>query len=325
MLNFKKAFQLVLIAVLALGSSFAFAQDWPTKPVRIVVPFSPGGSTDAVGRYLANKMELITKQSVVVENITGGGSIVGMRQVIGGATDGNSMVFTGSGSITVMKHTNSNLPIDPENDLTPVTLINTLPHWIVVRADRPEKTFEEFVDYIRKNPGTVSISVNQVGGSAHLALASWAKTNNLDIIVVPYRGSSAAMIDLLGGSTTAHVDVVGSSLQFVKAEKAKALLLLQETPIESLPDVPASPPVDKGGLLVFGQHVLAVKTGTPPSIINDIYEVVRKITAEPDFVAFLNDLGYERMDTTPAESRESLAKDSKIYADFVKTTNIRVN
>src|SRR5690606_37820761 len=112
------------------------------------------------------------------------------------------------------------------------------------------KTFEEFVEYIRNSPGTVSISVNQVGGSAHLALASWAKTNNLDIIVVPYRGSSAAMIDLLGGSTTAHVDVVGSSLQFVKAGKAKALLLLQETPIESLPDVPASLPVDKGGLLV---------------------------------------------------------------------------
>ncbi|NYT64331.1 tripartite tricarboxylate transporter substrate binding protein [Alcaligenaceae bacterium] len=325
MLHLKQAWQIVFFVFLTLGSSIAFAQDWPSKPVRIVVPFSPGGSTDAVGRYLANKMELATKQSVVVENITGGGSVVGMKQVVGGRTDGNSIVLTGSGSITVMKHTNSSLPLDPENDLTPVTLINTLPHWIVVKADRPEKTFQEFVEYIRKNPGTVSISVNNVGGSAHLALASWAKDNNLDIIVVPYRGSSAAMIDLLGGSTTAHVDVVGSSLQFVKAEKAKALLLLQEKPIASLPNIPPSPARDKGGLLVYGQHVLAVKTGTSPEVINKIYEVVKKITVEPDFIAYLQDLGYERMDTTPAESKAILTKESKIYADFVKATNIKVN
>lgn len=325
MSHFKQAWQMVLIAILALAGPIAFAQDWPAKPVRIVVPYSAGGSTDAVARRLANKMELSTKQSVVVENITGGGSVVGMKQVAGGRTDGSSLLFTGSGSITVTTHTNSNLPLDPENDLAPVTLINTLPHWIVVRADRPEKTFQEFTENIRKNPGTVSISVNSIGGYAHLALASWAKDNNLDIIIVPYRGSSAAMIDLLGGATTAHVDVVGSSLQFVKAEKAKALLLLQETPIASLPNIPTSPARDKGGLLVQGQHVLAVKAGTSPELINQIYEAVKKITGEPDFITFLKDLGYERMDTTPTESKAILTKDSRTYADFVKATGIRVN
>ena len=290
-----------------------------------MVPFTAGGSTDAIARLLAKKMELVVKQSVVVENITGAGSIIGVQSVVSRPADGSSMVFTGSGTITVMKHTNTSLPIDPEAALMPVTFVNTLPHWIVVRVDRPEKTLEDFLVFIRKNPGKVNISVNAVGGAAHLALANWAKTNALDFNIVPYRGSSAAMVDLLGGTTTAHVDVIGSSMSFVKANRAKALAVLQQAPIAALPDVSASAAENNGGLLVYGQHVLAVKSGTPSAIVDQIYNVVKEISAQPDFVEYLRNIGFERTVPTPSESRDILTQDSKRFADIVRATNIRLN
>lgn len=317
--------KVALFFMAASVTSVALAEDWPTKPVRIIVPFSAGGSTDAIARYLANKMESIVGKSVVVQNVTGGGTVIGMRQIATGDSDGSNMILTGSSSITVMKHTMSDLPLDPESELAPITFVNTLPHWIVVRSDHPEKTFEGFVNYIRKNPGEVSISVNAIGGAAHLALANWAKTNNLDILIVPYRGSSAAMVDVIGGSITAHVDVIGSSLQLVKAGKARALAVLQEQSISDLPDVPASPPESAGGLVIYGQHVLAVKSDTPKNIINKIYDVTKKISLDSDFVKFIKELGFEPYFPDPEESQKILNEQSRIYADLVRATNIKIN
>lgn len=321
--------KLLLRAVLVVAgiscSWQAAAEDWPTKPVRIVVPYSAGGATDAIARYLANKMEESIKKPVVVQNVTGGGTVIGMRQVASSDADGSNLLFTGSSSIAVMKHTMSSLPIDPEKELSPITFVNTLPHWIVVKADRKEKTFEEFIEYIRRNPKTVSISVNQMGGMAHLALANWISANNLDVTIVPYRGSSAAMVDVLGGNITAHVDVVGSSLSLVKAGKARALAVLQEQPIADLPEVPASPPLSAGGLVIHAQHVLAVSAHTSNEVIEKIYSVVRDVTATPEFIQFIQDLGFERVVPTPSESRKIIAEQSEAYKELVQKTGIRIN
>jgi len=204
-------------------------------------------------------------------------------------------------------------------------MVNTLPHWLVVRSDRPEKTFGEFLDYIKKNPGKVSISVNAFGGAAHLALAKWAKDNNLDITIVPYRGSSAAMLDLVGGSTTAHVDVVGSTMSFANSGKVTPLALLQETPLVDYPKFPVTPPRDKGGLIVRGDHVLAVKSGTSPAIVNRINEEVRKAIFDSEFLELLKGFGYEPLSMTPAEAKKLLERDSDRYKEIVRATNITID
>lgn len=325
MTSIQHVFRTVLFALISLGGGSAFAQDWPSKPVRIIFPYPAGGSGDAVARNLAKRMESATKQTVTVENITGGGSIVAAQSVISSPADGVKLYFTGSSTITVMKHVSSRLPIDPEKELTPITLVNTLPHWLVVKADRPEKDLQGLIQFIRANPGKVNISVNSVGGIAHLALADWAKKNQLDFTIVPYRGSPPAMIDLIGGITTAHVDVVGSSLPFVKDRRAKALTMLQQTALADLPDVPVSPAENNGGLLVDGQHVLAVKAGTPSATVNRIYEVVRQVTAEPDFIEFLKSLGYERAVPTPAQTKELLDNHSRMYSDIVRRSNVKLD
>lgn len=325
MIQLKYFWHAIFFALLFPGGSTVFAQDWPSKPVRIIFPYAPGGSGDAVARNLAKRIEIATKQTVTVENITGGGTIVAAQSVINSAPDGTKLLFTGTDTVAVIKHTSTRLPIDPEKELTPITFVNTLPHWLVVRADRAEKTLPEFMELIRKNPGTVNISVNALGGAAHLVLANWAKNNNLDFAIVPYRGSAPAMIDLIGGVTTAHVDVVGSSLPFVKDRKAKALTLLQQSPHADLPDVPVSPAENKGGLLVSSRHLLAVKSGTPSSTVNRIYDVITQVTAEPDFIEFLRSYGYERSIPTPAKTKDILEQESKMHSEIVRVTNIKLN
>ena len=315
------ALRATLCMALAIGATEVRAEAWITGPARIVVPYSAGGSTDAVARRLAAALKEGTGTSVLVENITGGGSLVGTQAVIRAAPDGGTLLLTGNGTITVMKHVTPGISIDPEKELKPVTAINTLPHWIVVRADRPEKTFAEFVEHIRKNPGKVNISVNAYGGTAHLALASWAKAQGLDFTVVPYRGSSAAMVDLLGGATTAHVDVVGSSLQFVKAGRAKALTLLQKDRIASLPEVPA----ESQGLSVDSWHVVATTAGTPDAIVEKIYKEIGKVLTQPEFQKFISELGYEVWNPSPAKTREVLERESRVYQEMVRATGIRVN
>ena len=323
--NFKKIWRALVCSLLCIGGSTALAESWPTKPVRIVFPYSVGGSGDVITRNLAMRIEAATNQRVVVENITGGGTVPAAQSVINSPPDGTKLFFTGSSSMTVMQHTNSKLAIDPLKDLTPITFVNTLPHWIVVRPDRKENNLQDLVEYIRKNPGKASISINAVGSSTHLMLASWALKNNLDFTIVPYRGSPPAMTDLLAGATTAHVDVIGSSIAHVREGRAKALSVLQTTPSEAMPNVPVSPDESKGGLIVDGRHLLAVKAGTSPAMINDIYKVVEKVTAEPGFVELLNRLGFERSVPNPEKTKEIVEQESKRYGEIVRVTNIKLN
>lgn len=309
-----------LLSLVVTAAVSVRAEAWTNKPVRIVVPFSAGGSTDSIARRMASRLKATTGMSVVVENITGGGSAIGAQSVIRATPDGTSLLLTGNGTISVMKHVYGNLSINPERDLKAITAVNTLPHWIVVRADRPEKNFAEFVDHIRKSPGKVNISVNALGGTAHLALASWAKAQGLDFAVVPYRGSSAAMVDLLGGVTTAHIDVVGSSLPFVKSGKARALTLLQPEKIANLPEVPA----ESLGLQVDSWHVIATASGTPDATAERVYQSIAKVIGEPDFQKFIHELGFEVWNPSPEKTRQVLLKESDKYREMVRVTGIRV-
>lgn len=316
--------RVLLISALAITCTpwAAGATDaWTDKTVRIVVPYSAGGSTDAIARQLATRLNARSGMRVVVENVTGGGSILGTQAVSRSAADGSTLLLTGNGTLSVMKHVNPKLPLDPEVDVEVVTAVNTLPHWIVIRSDRPEKNFDEFVETIRRNPGKINISVNAVAGTAHLALASWAKAKGLDVTIVPYRGSSAAMVDLLGGVTTAHVDVVGSSLEFVKGGRAKALTLLQKDRVSALPEVPAA----SQGLLIDSWHVLAVASGTPGALVDRIYRSIAKIAAEIEFQTYIRSLGYEVWTPPPAETRDTIARESRKYKELVKSTGIQVN
>ena len=319
---FSTAVKATILAASVLSTSLVAAA-WPDRPIRLVVPFPAGGSYDVIARMLSLKLEKRLGQAVTVENITGGATVPGVLSVLKAKADGYSLLLASDGTFNINPHTVKGLPYNPDAELTPVTILNTVPHWIITSAGNRHSNFTDLTSYIRNNPGKASISINTVAGAAHLGLANWKQQNKLDFAIIPYRGSPPAMLDLIGGQTDAHVDVVGSSVSYVSGGKAKPLGVLQTTAVELFPNLEKQKEQDKGALLVRANLALAVKAGTPQAIIDRLYQEVKSSAQEPDFLARLQSLAYEPVLTTPSEARDFLHAETARYGAIVKSINFQ--
>lgn len=323
--KFSAAVKAVIVGATVLCATCAVAQTWPEKPLRLVVPFPAGGSYDIVARALALKLEKKLGQPVMVDNISGGATVPGVMAVLKEKTDGYTLLLASDGSLNINPHTIKGLRYNPDVDLTPVTIVNTVPHWLVVRADSKLRNLAELKTYIQSHPDKVSISVNAVGGAAHLGLANWKQVNGLKFTIIPYRGSPPAMTDLIGGQTDAHVDVIGSSMSFVAGGKLKPLATLQTTVVEQLPKLETQKADDGKALLVRANLALVVKTGTPQPIIEQLYKAVKSSVEEPDFIARLQSLTYEPVLIPPAQARSFLHAETARYGAIAKGVNLEAN
>lgn len=319
---FSAAVKATIITVSVFSTSLVAAA-WPDRPIRLVVPFPAGGSYDIIARMLSLKLEKRLGQGVTVENISGGATVPGVMSVLKGKADGYSLLLASDGTLNINPHTIKGLPYNPDTELTPVTILNTVPHWIITNAGNRNSNFTDLTSYIRNNPGKASISVNTVAGAAHLGLANWKQQNNLDFTIIPYRGSPPAMTDLIGGQTDAHIDVIGSSVSYVSAGKAKPLGVLQTTAVALFPNLEKQKEHDKGALLVRANLALVVKAGTSQFIIDRLYQEVKSSTQEPDFVARLQSLAYEPVLTTPSEARDFLRAETARYRAIAKLVNLQ--
>lgn len=308
-----------------IAATCATAATWPDRPLRLVVPFPAGGSYDIVGRTLARKLEQRLGQPVVVENIAGGATVPGAMSVLKEKADGNTLLLASDGTLNINPHTIKGLRYRPDSDFTPVTIVSTVPHWIIARADRKEMNLSELTAYIRKHPGKVSISINTVAGAAHLGLADWKRRNGLDFTIVPYRGSPPAMSDLIGGQTYAHVDVIGSSISYVTEGKARPLAALQGKPVAQFPNLELQKPDDKDALQIRANLALVVKAGTPADTIDRLFKEVKASVQEPDFQARLQTLAYESVLTPPAESKRFLHGETLRYGAIARTVDLESN
>ncbi|MFJ4292325.1 Bug family tripartite tricarboxylate transporter substrate binding protein [Cupriavidus sp. NPDC089707] len=314
-----------MVGTMLVATNPAAAAAWPDRPLRLVVPFPAGGSYDIVGRTLARKLEQRLGQPVVVENIAGGATVPGVMSVLKDKADGNTLLLASDGTLNINPHTVKGLRYNPDRDFTPVTIVNTVPHWIVTRVDRKQMNLTELRDYIVKHPGRVSISINAVAGAAHLGLADWKRRNGLDFTIVPYRGSPPAMSDLIGGQTDAHVDVIGSSISYVGDGKVKPLAVLQTATVAQFPKLERQAADGKEALLIRANLALVAKAGTPDAIVERLYREVRASVQEPDFIERLQSLAYEPVLTTPAESRRLIQAETVRYGAIARTVNLESN
>jgi tripartite-type tricarboxylate transporter receptor subunit TctC len=314
------------VSLLVAGASPApAAAAYPDKPLRLVVPFPAGGSYDIIGRTLARKLEQRLGQPVVVENIAGGATVPGVLSVLKEKADGNTLLLASDGTLNINPFTIKGLRYRPDTDLVPVTIVSTVPHWIITRADRKEMTLGELKAHIQRNPGKVSISVNAIAGAAHLGLADWKRRNGLDFTIVPYRGSPPAMADLIGGQTYAHVDVIGSSVNYVRDGKARPLATLQAEPVAQFPGVQTQKAGDTEALLVRANLALVVKAGTPEPIVERLYKEVKASVQEADFIARLQTLAFEPVLSTPGESRRFLQAETVRYGAIARAVDLESN
>ena len=314
-------------AMMPASSSFAWAQTFPTRPIRLVVPFPPGGAFDAVGRPLAEKMKPLLG-TVVIENIGGGGSSLGAAAVTRAQPDGYTILLGGT-----QTHVNEALlkarPLyDPVKDLDPIASVASYYLGIAVHPAVPVQSLKDLVAYAKANPGKVSYGHAGVGTIQHLTGELFKSlTETPDIIQVPYRGTGPAIADLVSGQVPMGiVGVTGQVLELHRSGKMRVLAVTGSKRLVAAPELPTSSELSFPGLTVIGSIGLLAPAGTPIGIIEQIAQATRKALAEPSYQQMFIDAGMESAsDSNPETFRRSLAADIALWTPVVKALGLKID
>ena len=298
----RRRFLLSLVA--GLGSAWlpglAAAQTFPSRPVRIVVPFAAGGPTDLMARAIGRAMSEGLGQPVLVDNKPGGGGVIGLGEVTKNPADGHTLVFP-----SILAVTNPalmpNYPFDMLRDFAPVTVVGYIPHALVVRPDFPVKTLAELVDMARQKPDSLSYGSSGNGTSAHLAGAMFAERAGFRALHVPYRGAGPAMQDLLGGQIHFMFLDMSSALGQIKAGKLRALAIAPARRFGGLPDLPTIAEGGYAGFDIRAWYGLLVRAGTPDAVVQRLYAETRRALESAEVRDTFRLQGIEPGGMAPAE------------------------
>ena len=297
------------VALLALAPAIAAAQPFPSKPVKMVVPFAAGGTTDVVARLLAQKLTEAWGQSVIVENKAGAGGNIGADSVAKSPADGYTILMTSGSIVTANPHMYKNLTYDPAKDLVPITNVAAGPLLIAVHPSVPAKDMKEFIAYAKANPKKVNFGSAGVGTQTHLAGESFAHAAGVDLVHVPYKGESAALTDLIGGQIQMVAPNLGGAIQHIKEGKIRALGVTSKERASQVPDVPALSELIPGyeGTGWFG---LVAPAGTPREVIDRIYRDSAKILLSEEFKGKLAQQGMTPVANSPADFAAAIREES---------------
>jgi tripartite-type tricarboxylate transporter receptor subunit TctC len=290
----------LLLAAFALFTSLAHAQGWPSKPVRFIVPFPPGGSTDLAARTLADKLTRALGAQVVVENRAGGGGAIGTTEVARAAPDGYTILFAAD-PVTTLQLVVKNLQFDVLRDFAAVTQVTTQPLAVAVHASLPVSTLQELVAYAKANPGKLSFAHSGTGTGQHMSGELLKKMAGIDIVHVPYKGGGPAVQDLVGGQVP--MGVLGST-PLIPHHKAGRIRIVAFTSKERFAPMPEIPTVHESGFPGFdtGQWLgLLAPRGTPPEVISRLHGESAKALALPDVKERLAQAALEPVGNTPQQ------------------------
>jgi tripartite-type tricarboxylate transporter receptor subunit TctC len=316
-----------LLTFLALAiAPFAHAQDdYPNRTVRIIVPFAPGGSTDVVARILADKLGTELKQSFVVENRSGAGGNIGADAVAKASPDGYTLLMGTTGVLAINKYLYKEMSFDPERDLVPVSYTSLITNILVVNPQVPAKTVSELVALARAKPGSLTFASSGAGSSTHLSAELFKSMAGVDILHVPYKGSSQAITDLMGGQVTMLFDNAPSSIPFVEQGKLRALAVTSTKRLPNLPDVPTLDEAGVKGYESLSWSGIMAPAGTPKRVIDKLNAAIEKILRDPDVKQRFASLGVEPVGGPPEAFSRHIRAESEKWARVVKTANITLN
>lgn len=319
------ALAMALIAAAGLAPEMSAAQAFPTKTVRIVVPFPPGGSTDLLARRIAEKLAGPLGQPVIVENKPGAGGTVGADFVAKSPADGHTLLLGVTGSNAIAGSLYAKLPYDPAKDFDPVTMVVSAPLVIVTNSSVPGATVGEFIAHAKQNPGKLTHGSPGNGTSMHLTGEMFALASDTKLNHIPYKGSAAALQDLLGGQINAMFGDLLVVTPHVKAGKLKALAVTSKQRHPMLPDVPT---VAESGLAEFealSWQGLFAPAGTPAPVLARLNEEVLKILKSPDMQEFFSSRGFIVNGNSPAEAKRFIDSEVAKWGRIVKASGARVD
>ena len=300
------------------------AANFPDKPIKLVIPFPAGGTSDVLGRLVGDKLGQALGQTVVVENRAGASGNIGADYVARSNPDGYTLVLLDLGNLTISPSVYPNLPFDPVKDLAPVSMLAYSPHLLVTTNSFPANTQEEFAAYAKANKGKVNFAAAAgIGSAPHMAGVLFAQKSGIDWSYIPYKGGAQALTDLVGGQVDATMNGMVATYPHVKSGKIKLLAVSSSKRLPQLPDVPTVSEMIPGFLTGSWQGVLA-PAGTPKPVIEKLHAEMAKIVKMPDVQEKLATLGAEPIEMTPDEFGSWMKTQVTNWAEVVKTAGIKI-
>ena len=316
------ALHLATAAFVACATTLsAFALDYPTKPIRLIVGVAAGGANDTVARLVAQALSARLGQPVVVENRPGAGGNIGLEDVVNAPPDGYTLLFaTSANALAASFYANAN--VDFARDIAPVTSLVRGPLIMEVNPSFPAKTIPEFIAYAKANPGKIDMASAGIGNTTHVAGVLFMMLTGTTFTHVPYRGGAPAVADLIGGQVQLYFDGVSGSLAYVRAGKLRALGVTTAQRAAVLPDVPSIaefvPGYEAGGWYGIG-----VGKDVPAAIVDKLNSDINACLADPALKARLADLGYETFGSSPAAFGDLIAREIDKWAKVLKFAGIK--
>lgn len=317
--------KLALALALAIGLPAAcLAQAYPTKQIRIVVGYAPGGTTDIIARVLANRLTTTMGQPVIVENRAGAGGNIGAELVARSAPDGYTLQLGTAGNMTVNPSIYPNMSFDTVRDFQPISLIATLPNLMVVNPKVPAKTVQEFVAWAKARPGQVYFGSSGTGNTPHMTAELFNLAAGLNMVHVPYKGSGPALTDLIGGNgVQVMFDNMPSAIGFARNGSLRALAVTSPKRVASEPNLPTIKESGYPDFQVVTWFGLFAPARTPADIVERLHREVADAVRSPEVQKKLIELGSEPTSNTPAEFAALVKSDLAGWAKVVKAANIK--
>ena len=320
-------FRLIAVAVLAACLPLsAAAQAWPTKPIRLVVPFAPGGTTDIVARILTERLSKELGQVVVVENRAGSGGMIGADLVAKAAPDGYILGVATVSTLATIPATTAKMPYDPVKDFSMIINLVTVPNVMTVNPKNvPVKDMKEFIALVKKSPGKYSFASSGTGGISHLDGELFKALTGTFIVHIPYRGSGPALNDAIAGQVDIQMDNLPSSIPHIKAGRLHALAVMSDKRIPELPDVPTFAEVGLKEANNVAWYGLVGPAGLAPEIVTKVNTAANAALKDPQVIARFAEGGSIAAGGTPQQFAQNAARELALRRDIVKKQKITLD
>jgi tripartite-type tricarboxylate transporter receptor subunit TctC len=312
------------VVAFAAGAALwpAQAQDYPNRPITLVIPFAPGGSTSIVGRGIAEKMSELLGEKIVIDNRPGAGGTVGTKAVAKSDPDGYTLVLGYTGTLAIGPSLYKKAGYDPRKDFAPIGMIGNAPNSLVVHPSVPAKSVAELIAYAKQNPGKVSFGSAGAGTASHITGEYFARSAGISLVHIPYKGTGPALVDLIGGHIPMAFAPIPASHANVSAGTLRALAVTSSTRSGLLPEVPTIAEAGLPGFDASLYYGLAAPVGTPRPIIDKLNKVLRDALASDEVKRQLGSDGTEITPGSPEDYADFIDKDEKKWAQLVKASGV---
>ena len=321
----KKTVLLLVSLVSLVFSTWAGAQSYPTKPIRMIVPFPAGGPADIFGRGLAQGLGDQLGQPVIVENVGGVGGVLGVDRALKSNPDGYTLGFNSGSTLSIAPFSFAKLPYDVKKDVGLITLVVRVPEVLAVHPSLPVNSLAELIAYAKANPGKVNWATQGVAGSSHLVGELFKSLAGVDLFAVHYKGSTPANVDIIAGRADVHFDGSSTSLANIQGKRVKAIAHTGEKRLDSAPELPSFAESGLPGMVVYSWYGIVTPAGTPQSVIGRLNTEMNAFVKTKDVMERMHRDGSEIGEMTPAQFGKMIADETELWRKVLAPLNLKLD